>query len=139
MTSKLGYPASEVMIRTRLAQLLDSSDNCLLVAEAPDGELAGWIHGFVCQLLESDNRVEIGGLLVDERWRRHGIGRRLVQAIEDWALERGVIELSVRCREERTEAHEFYESSLFRHTKTQRVFRKRIGHPAIGRNDLRTR
>ena len=129
MTSLLGYAVSEAGIRSRLERMVGSSDR-LLVAEGPGGELAGWIHGFVCQLLESDYRVEIGGLIVDERWRRSGIGRRLVQAIEDWAAESGATELSVRCREERTESHKFYENLSFRHTKTQRVFRKRVSNAA---------
>lgn len=54
----------------------------------------------------------------------------LVQAIEDWAVERGASELSVRCREERAESHKFYECLSFRHTKKQQVFRKRIGSAA---------
>jgi GNAT superfamily N-acetyltransferase len=130
LTSQLGYPASEAIIRTRLKRMIDSSDDCLLVAEGSTGGLAGWIHGFLSQLLESDYRVEIGGLLVDERWRRNGIGRRLVTAVEAWAIERGAAELSVRCREDRAESHTFYESLLFRYTKTQRVFRKRTGNAA---------
>ena len=88
LTSQLGYPASEAAIHTRLMRMINSSDDCLLVAEVSSGELAGWIHGFLSQLLESDYRVEIGGLLVDERWRRNGIGRRLVRAVDDWAAER---------------------------------------------------
>src|SRR6478672_4118494 len=125
LTSQLGYSVSEASIRTRMGRMFDSNYNSLWVAEKPDGKLAGWIHGFLCQLLESDYRVEIGGLIVDERCRRSGIGRRLVQVIEDWAAEQGATELSVRCREERAESHEFYESLSFRHIKSQRVFRKR--------------
>lgn len=124
LTSQLGYPASEASIRARLTRMLESSEDCLLVAEGSGGELAGWVHGFLSQLLESDYRVEIGGLLVDAPWRRKGIGRRLVRAVEEWAAEHGAVELSVRCREERTEAHQFYENLLFQHAKTQRVFRK---------------
>ena len=125
LTSQLGYPVTQAALRSRLMRMIDSSDDCLLVAEVSSGELAGWIHGFLSQLLESDYRVEIGGLVVDEQRRRSGIGRRLVRAVEDWAVARGAVELSVRCREERTESHKFYESLSFRHTKTQRVFRKR--------------
>ena len=128
LTSQLGYPVSETTIRTRLSRMFDSSNDILFVAEKPGGELAGWIHGFVCQLLESDYRVEIGGLIVDERCRRTGIGRGLVQAIENWAAEQGAVELSVRCGEERAESHKFYERLSFRHAKTQRVFRKRLSH-----------
>lgn len=127
LTSQLGYPVAESTLRLRVARMVGAEECCLLVAEGPDGRLAGWVHGYLCQLLESDYRVEIGGLIVDENCRRNGHGRRLVQAIEDWARERGAMELSVRCREERVDAHRFYESLLFRHTKTQRVFRKRLG------------
>ena len=125
LTSQLGYPASEAAIRARLKRMIESSNDRILVAEVKAGELAGWIHGFVSQLLESDYRVEIGGLVVVERWRRNGIGRSLVRTVEDWAKERGVAELSVRCRVEREESHKFYESLSFQHTKTQKVFRKR--------------
>jgi GNAT superfamily N-acetyltransferase len=126
LTSQLGYPVSEAPIRTRMDRIFGSVNDSLLVAERPDGELAGWIHGFLCQLIESDYRLEIGGLIVDERYRRSGIGRGLVQAIESWAAEHGATELSVRCREERAESHKFYESLSFRPIKTQRVFRKRL-------------
>jgi GNAT superfamily N-acetyltransferase len=126
LTSQLGYPVSEASIRTRMHRMFGSEDGCLLVSERPDGELAGWVHGLLCQLLESDYRVEIDGLIVDERFRRGGIGRELVHAIEIWAAEQGATELSVRCREGRVESHTFYESLLFRHIKTQRVFRKRL-------------
>ena len=130
LTSQLGYPVSEASLRTRMDRMFSSIDDCLLVAESPNGKLEGWIHGFLCQLLESDYRVEIGGLIVDERCRRSGVGRGLVNAIEDWAGEHGATELSVRCREERAESHKFYESLLFRHIKTQRVFRKCLRNAA---------
>lgn len=130
LTSQLGYPVSVAAMRRRLARILGTSDSRLLVAERPGGGLAGWIHGFLCPLLESDFRVEIGGLIVDEHSRRIGVGRRLVQAIEDWAVASGASELSVRCRVERAEAHTFYEGLSFRHRKTQRVFRKRIDRTA---------
>ncbi len=128
LTSALGYPASESVIADRLQRMHASANDCLLVAEAGEGRLAGWIHGFLCQLLESDYRVEIGGLLVDEPFRRSGVGGKLVCAIEEWAKTHGAVELSVRCRVEREEAHRFYEILGFRTAKTQKVFRKRLGN-----------
>jgi len=126
LTSQLGYPTTEAVIRERLRSILRSHNDRLLVAVLPDRRLAGWIHGFLSQLLESNYRVEIGGLVVDDQCRRHGIGRELVGQIEHWAREQGARELSVRCREERTESHRFYARLSFAHTKTQRVFRKPI-------------
>jgi GNAT superfamily N-acetyltransferase len=126
LSSQLGYPISELSHRTRMVRVVSSTNDSLLVAVRQDRELAGWVHGYLCQLLESEYRVEIGGLVVDERCRRSGIGRGLVQAIENWAVEHGATELSVRCREERAESLKFYESLSFRHVKSQRVFRKQL-------------
>jgi GNAT superfamily N-acetyltransferase len=125
LTSQLGYPTEPEVMRCRLERILSSPTDRLLVAPGSQG-LLGWIHGFRVQLLESEYRVEIGGLIVDEGARRRGIGRRLVEALEAWARDQGVAELGVRCRVEREESHRFYESLGLKPTKTQRVFRKRV-------------
>jgi GNAT superfamily N-acetyltransferase len=126
LATQLGYPTSGDEIRRRLQRVLASPNDIVLVASTADGSLAGWAHGFVCQLLESDPRVEIGGLVVDERFRRQGIGRKLIRRIERWAGERGVAQVSVRCRTTRLVAHKFYGSLGYHAAKTQAVFRKRL-------------
>jgi GNAT superfamily N-acetyltransferase len=112
-------------MRIRLQRLINSSSDIVFVAEAdPGGELIGWIQGSLAQYLESDYRVEIAGLIVDERFRRTGIGRILVTRVEAWGAERGAIQASVRCRTTRPEAHLFYESLGYTPSKTQVAFRK---------------
>lgn len=130
LTTQLGYPVSAETMRSRLARILASAADCVLVVERPDGGLAGWIHGTLVQLIESELRVEIGGLIVEEASRRGGVGRRLVEALEAWARMQGAVELSVRCRDDRAGAHAFYERLGLRHVKTQRVFRERLA-PAM--------
>jgi GNAT superfamily N-acetyltransferase len=126
LAGQLGYPATLENIRVRLGGLLMSAGDAVYVAEAAEGALAGWIHGFLSQLLESDVRVEIGGLVIAEQFRRIGLGSQLVAYIEQWALQHGVKEVSVRCRTTRPEAHQFYENLGYTSTKTQTVFRKRL-------------
>jgi GNAT superfamily N-acetyltransferase len=126
LSSALGYPVEADVVQRRLERLLGSPTDAVFVAEVGAGELRGWIHGYLSQLIESEPRVEIGGLVVDTKARRQGVGRRLVERLEAWARENGVTELSVRCREDRTEAHQFYEQLGFSSTKTQKVFRKRL-------------
>jgi GNAT superfamily N-acetyltransferase len=123
LATQLGYPASVEEIRPRLERVLASANDVVFVAEA-DALIAGWVHGFLSQLLESDYRVEIGGLVVDEKFHRRGTGRELVRRVEQWAVERGVTQLSVRCRTTRADAHKFYESLGYKAAKTQIVFRK---------------
>lgn len=124
LASQLGYPASADVTRTRLQRLLGSPGDAVFVAEAPDGKLVGWIHGVLSQFLESEFRVEIAGLVVDERFQRKGIGRDLVQRVESWAIEHGVTQASVRCQTKRTDAHQFYTSLGYTESKRQVVFRK---------------
>lgn len=126
LAAELGYPADGAEMEQRLARILSSPSDCLVVAGNPEGGLAGWAHGFLSQLIESGYRLEIGGLIVDGRWRRLGLGTRLVRELESWAVEHGAQEISVRCQEKRLESHRFYERLAFRHVKTQKVFRKSL-------------
>lgn len=126
LATQLGYPVTEDVMRERLQKLLASPNDVVFVAEAADGALAGWVHGFLSQLLESDFRVEIGGLVVDEQCHRQGIGRALVKWVEEWAAEHSAKEVSVRCRTTRPQAHQFYETLGFQVAKTQIAFRKKL-------------
>ena len=127
LAGQLGYPTDAGSMGLRLRRLLDSPNDIVFVAESADGALIGWAHGFLSQLLESDFRAEIGGLIVDERFHRQGIGRELVRRIEVWAAEHGAAQVSVRCRTTRPEAHQFYEKLGYQPAKTQIAFRKTLG------------
>lgn len=128
LSVQLGYSTSADEVRQRLQKLLSSSKDLVLIAESTEGEVNGWIHGFLSQLLESDFRVEIGGLIVDEKFQREGIGRKLVNQIEKWGVDCGAIQISVRCNTKRLEAHKFYESLGYSAAKTQVAFRKKFAN-----------
>ena len=125
LASQLGYPASDEAMRLRLRRLLASSSDVVFVA-GTHGGLVGWIHAVLSQALESDFRVEIAGLVVDERFLRKGVGRGLVERVEKWAIGRGVKQTVVRCRTTRAGAHQFYESIGYSRAKMQIVFRKSL-------------
>ena len=126
LAKQLGYPASDDVMRMRLRRLLPSSNDAVFVAESDEAGLVGWIHGVLSQYLESDRRVEIAGLVVDEQFQRRGVGRDLVKQVERWTVEHGAEQSSVRCRTTRAEAHRFYESLGYSQTKTQIIFRKTL-------------
>jgi len=126
LAEQLGYPASADAMRSRLRRLLASPGDVVFVAESGKGGLSGWIHGTLSQFLESDNRAEIAGLVVDEQHHRKGIGRHLVKHVEGWALQQGVTQTVVRCRTTRPDSHQFYESLGYKQTKTQIVFKRTL-------------
>jgi GNAT superfamily N-acetyltransferase len=130
LASQLGYPASVEVMSTRLERLLQSSKDAVFVAEIEGSDrLAGWIHAVLSQHLESDYRIEIAGLVVDEAVHGKGTGRLLVSKVEEWGIERGAAQSVVRCRTTRPGAHLFYERLGYSRTKEQIVFRKALRSP----------
>ena len=127
LSGQLGYPVSAEAIATRLERLLGRDDQLVLAAVADDGHWPGWIHAAEQDLVETERRCEILGLVVDGRRRRSGIGRRLVAEAERWAASRGLRQMSVRSNVAREESHPFYEAQGYGRVKTQQVYRKPIG------------
>ena len=76
LSAQLGYPASRADVERRMIEIKQGPGNVVYVAVLQDGEVIGWVHAFVCRVLESDSRAEIGGLVVDEAHRP--LGRRAV-------------------------------------------------------------
>lgn len=130
LSTELGYPTTAAQQRVRLAALLPRDDHAVFVAEA-DGGISGWLHVFLRPLVESDLAAEIGGLVVAERARRHGLGRALMAAAEQWATVHGAGRLAVRCNARREAGNRFYAALGFNTTKTQTVWRKLLP-PAAG-------
>jgi GNAT superfamily N-acetyltransferase len=127
LSAVLGYPVVEDTLRARLASLLGRSTDVVLVAASGAGEIIGWVHGAEQELLESERRCEILGLVVGAAHRGRGTGRRLVSAVEAWAASRGLALIAVRSNVARTESHPFYERLGYLRVKTQHAYRKRIG------------
>lgn len=126
LATQLGYPSTAAQIERRLQALEKSPDARVLVAEAPDGAVQGWIHVFGRRMLESDPDAEIGGLVVDEAARGRGVGSALVASAEAWARERGYDIVSVRSNVIRAGAHEFYKSRGYQVLKSQYKLRKKL-------------
>ena len=127
LSAQLGYPAPVETFAARLRRLLDSRVHAVLVAVSDaDRHLAGFIALEQRITLESGERVEIVGLVVDADARRGGAGRSLVAAAERWTGERGLDEVFLRSNVVRPEAHPFYEGLGYTRTKTQHAYRKRL-------------
>ncbi|HXS54873.1 MAG TPA: GNAT family N-acetyltransferase [Hanamia sp.] len=125
LTFQLGYQATEEEIKKRLREILSDEKHCAFAALDHD-KVVGWIHGFYSTNLESGPFVEIGGMVVDESYRKKGIARKLVEMVEGWSIQNGYNRLRVRSNVKRKAAHEFYKKIGFNETKEQKVFDKKI-------------
>ena len=123
LSEQLGYPLAEEILRARIERVTTLPGHLALVAV--EDQLVGWIHCFVCDLIEYPTTyVEIGGLVVDENYRGQGIGAQLVAAAEAWTKELGLGDIKVRSASHREGAHRFYTNLGFTLQKTQMRFVK---------------
>jgi GNAT superfamily N-acetyltransferase len=122
LLAQLGYEASPATLPTRLEAL--GTGGIALVAVSDDGRVVGAASGATHATLHADRPTGyITALVTDETFRRRGVGRELVAALERWARDNGCHRLSVTSAERRADAHAFYPSCGFpysgrRFTKT---------------------
>ncbi|MBA2132748.1 GNAT family N-acetyltransferase [Capillibacterium thermochitinicola] len=122
---QLGHQAKGEQIKTRLLDLLRRDGHKVLVAEV-GGKVAGWVHAFINRPLHKDTTVEIAGLVIDQSYRRMGIGRKLLDAVEEWAKNQGCDQVTLASNITREGAHQFYQAVGYQRTKTQYIFRKEL-------------
>jgi GNAT superfamily N-acetyltransferase len=122
----------QAQIRAQLLSVLQDKNAALLLAEA-----AGQIVGLAEMYLRRDgfhpSTIQhtygyLQSLLATERWRRRGIGARLVAAAETWARERGATELRLDAWEFAAGPLPFYEALGYQTIK--RTLTKPLSHGA---------
>jgi len=124
LSGELGYPARCEEIEARFARLVDDPAERVFVAHDGEDHVRGWLHVRAGFDLTGPMHAEVHGLVVDAHHRGRGIGRRLLEAAEEWAAVRGCRAMKVRSNAVRTRARAFYERAGYEVTKTQHHFRK---------------
>jgi GNAT superfamily N-acetyltransferase len=119
---QLGYPVPSAAVADHLRELSGRSAEHRLLVAMVGGAVVGWLEVSARQTLDAGRFAEISGLVVDERRRGAGVGKRLIDAARSWAGERGVPRLRVRTNVVRERTARFYEREGFRLAKQQRVY-----------------
>jgi len=91
------WPAHTVdEMRAEMAELRADESSPVFVAERVDGTLGGFVEAGLRKYADGCDTSPVGyieGWYVDADLRGQGIGRALVRAAEQWALERGCLEM----------------------------------------------
>ena len=82
LSKQLGYSPTPQEVRQRLETLTSNSTHGIYVATLDTNEAVGWVHAYRCELIIIPQTAIIFGLVVDEQYRRQGIGRQLMKRIE---------------------------------------------------------
>lgn len=98
----------ETRQRRGLRMLLDNSRACLLVAEKR-GEVVGMCSGqLLVSTAEGGLSLLVEDVVVSEQWRGRGVGRLLMEAIREWAVQRKATRLQLLADRNNTPALDFY-------------------------------
>ncbi|HXZ06398.1 MAG TPA: GNAT family N-acetyltransferase [Ktedonobacteraceae bacterium] len=114
--------------RQYFAEIIANKDAALFVAEY-EGTLVGAIHCFIddapkIPFIVPRRFVLIDDMVVDENFRRRGVGQALLERVDQWVREKGLTEVVLGVWEFNTAARFLYEK-LGYHT-TWRRMRKQL-------------
>lgn len=115
LVTQLGYPTSSTEMQMRLTRIADLTDYKSIVAEIDKHVIgfAGLMKGWYLE--HNDSYVRILAFVVDQDHRNNSIGKKMLKACEEWAVNKGAknILLNSGNREERIDAHIFYQKMGF--------------------------
>ena len=125
LTEQLGYARTPAEIRRWISGLASVRSRQVAFVACVGGAVVGWVEVSMERRLQSPDFALIGGLVVSEKHRGHGIGRMLCERAETWSWENGAAKVRVTSRTTRADAHRFYVREGFEAVKTSMVFEKK--------------
>ena len=121
LVGQLGYPSEESAVAGRLERLAADPTSWVYVA-VDDGRVVGVGALHVMPVLERDDpTARITAMVVDEGARRGGVGRALLDRLEETARAEGCARMYLTTRYEREGAVAFYRRMGFEDTSLRFV------------------
>lgn len=110
MLETLGYPTDEHTLEERLISFTSQNGYGVAVAIS-EGDLIGFVAWSKSLLFVSSAvRIHIEGIFIDQKHRGFGIGKKLMQHVEEIAklYSPAIVDLTSGKRREKDGSHEFY-------------------------------
>lgn len=104
----LGYPCDVPEAERRIRRVNASPRQALVVAEWKDAVCGLISLDFMFYLPLGRETCRITALVVDERFRKHGVGRELLRYAETASRRENAARLELTTAASRTDAHTFY-------------------------------
>lgn len=128
LLSQLGYATTLPDLTSRFQSFIDQPGYGVVVAADKD-HIAGFIAWSRVMLFVSDKiRFHIEALIIDAAYRRHGLGKRLIAHLENYAQQypHVVIDLTSNIKRAADGAHDFYKSlGYVNEGNTQKIYLRR--------------
>lgn len=125
-TESLGYDISIEMTKKQMEKLLLNPNHHIFYIAEEEELVVGYVHAELYETLYSEPKLNVLALAVNQNYQQRGIGKQLMQKIEQAASERDLVGVRLNSGETRTGAHKFYESIGYSSDKNQKRFLKII-------------
>lgn len=105
--AEMGYSFPLNTTTENICKLLRSNSDKIYVAVL-DSTVVGYVHANDYNLVYAQHMKNIMGIAVSGKYKRRGIGKALLQKVEEWALQTGASGVRLVSGATRTDAHAFY-------------------------------
>lgn len=122
----LGYNSTLEKVATQIDKFNqpDSGHFCFVYEEDQTGHILGYVEAEAYESIYSDPGLNVLGLAVFPFAQGRGIGRQLMEQVEELAKSRHYTFIRLNSASHRKEAHVFYEHIGYEGNKTQKRFLK---------------
>lgn len=122
----LGYDSTLEKVATQIDKFNqpDSGHFCFVYEEDQTGHILGYVEAEAYESIYSDSGLNVLGLAVFPFAQGRGIGRQLMEQVEELAKSRHYTFIRLNSASHRKEAHVFYEHIGYEGNKTQKRFLK---------------
>jgi ribosomal protein S18 acetylase RimI-like enzyme len=115
-TIEADFGADEAKQRRGLQLLLEDDRACLLVAEEEFGVIGMCSGQLVISTAEGGPALLVEDVVVVESFRGRGVGRLLMEALQNWAAARNITRLQLLADRNNAPALDFYRRLGWQHT-----------------------
>ncbi|WP_373134186.1 GNAT family N-acetyltransferase [Enterococcus durans] len=123
---ELGYDVTLELMERQIKKLgVDEEKHFIIVYEKEEiGIPIGYVHAELYESIYSEPMFNVLGLAVTKRCQTSGVGRALMEALEEEAKRRKLVGIRLNSSEKRMNAHQFYENIGYISDKKQKRFLK---------------
>ncbi len=107
---ELGYDFSEDQVAQNVRRLIVSRENMLLVAVDSEEKVVGFIHANNHEPVYAPPMKDIVAIAIAPEYRHHGLGSKLLNAVEEWARATGAKGVRANSDVRQKNALAFYKS-----------------------------
>ncbi len=122
----LGYNVDVENVKKQIEKLTNDKNQHIIIGYEDENtkKIIGFIHAQMYESFYSDLGLNILGLAVNPDFQGRGIGRKLMNKLEEYAVDNNISFIRLNSALKREEAHKFYEHIGYTCDKVQKRFIK---------------